>query len=448
MPLTGNANHCYNRLMRTDDTPSGSAGWSTAFAAALADPADTLPFMPQPAAFHGQTLTQRVRLRRGGSRLRLVLSNQFGTGPLVIDAVAAGRETGGSRQPVLLGGRAGWEIPPGATAVSDPVALPVTAGTELEVACYVAGSAGPAAFLHSAQRAGRAEPGNQTAATGAFGAGAPGASASGDQDGGGQAFVSLYWIAQVLTDAGADGPVVVAFGDSITRGDGTSLDGEQRYPDHLQARLLAAGLPGAAVLNAGLGGNRLLRPRVGPPMTGRFARDVLGVAGATHVIIMGGINDLGLPGLLGEQGPAAGEIIDGLFSLARRAAEQGIQPVLGTMTPIVGRYAFLSAAGNEDIRQAVNRAVLAQPEWPAADFAAAVANPADPARIAAAFDSGDGVHPNDDGARALAGALDLSVFGPVSSAGASPPDLASPRSPRSPRSVPGKSVSITYSTTL
>jgi lysophospholipase L1-like esterase len=374
--------------------------------------------MPQPAVFQGQTVTQRVRLRRGGSRLRLVLSNQFGTGPLVIDAVAAGRGTDEPRQPVLLGGRARWEIPPGATAASDPVALPVTAGSELEVACYVAGSAGPAAFLHSAQRAGHAEPGDQTAAPLASGARAPG-----DRDPGRQTFVSLYWIAQVLTDAGVDagGPVIVAFGDSITRGDGTSIDGEQRYPDHLQTRLLTAGLPGAAVLNAGLGGNRLLRPRVGPPMTGRFARDVLGVAGATHVIIMGGINDLGLPGLLGEPRPTASQLIDGLFALARHAAERGIQPVLGTTTPIVGRYAFLSAAGNEDIRQTVNQAVLTQHEWPAADFAAAVANPADPARIAAVFDSGDGVHPNDDGARALASTVDLSIFQPATSASASPP---------------------------
>jgi lysophospholipase L1-like esterase len=380
-------------------------GWHTAFAAALADPADTLPFMPQPQTFHDQTITQRLRLRRGGTRLRLVLSNEFGREPLVMDAVTAGDASGEARQPVLLGGRVRWKISPGEIAVSDPVALPAAAGAELAVSCYAASSAGPGAFLHSAQRAGRAAPGDQTAA-----GQASGASASGDQAADARVFTSLYWIARVLTDAAADRPVVVALGDSITRGDGTSADAEQRYPDHLQARLLAANRPGAVVLNAGIGGNRVLRPQVGPPMTERFDRDVLDIAEATHVILMGGINDLGLPGLLGEPRPAASEIIDGLFGIARRAAEHGIQPVLGTMTPILGRYAFLSAAGNEDIRQVVNRAILAQDDWPTADFAAAVADPADAARVAAAFDSGDGVHLNDAGAWALAAAVDLSLF--------------------------------------
>ena len=392
--------------MDRDDARRGPDGWHTDFAAALADPDDTLPFMPQPQAFHDQTITQRVRLRDGGSRLRLMLSNEFGHEPLVIDAVTASGASGEPRQPVLLGGRARWMIPPGEFAVSDPVALPTTAGAELAVSCYVAGSAGPGAFLHSAQRTGRAAPGDQTAV-----ARASDVRASGDRSAGALAFTSLYWIARVLTDGAADGPVIVALGDSITRGDGTSADGEQRYPDHLQARLLAKNGPGAVVLNAGIGGNRVLRPQVGPPMIERFDRDVLDIAGATHVIVMGGINDLGLPGLLGEPRPAAGEIVDGLLGMARRAAERGIQPVLGTMTPILGRHAFLSAAGNENIRQAVNHAILAQGDWPTADFATAVADPTDAARLAAAFDSGDGVHLNDAGARALAAAaVDLAVF--------------------------------------
>jgi lysophospholipase L1-like esterase len=207
------------------------------------------------------------------------------------------------------------------------------------------------------------------------------------------------------------GPVVVALGDSITRGDGTTADFDQRYPDHLQRRLLAAGIEGAVVLNAGIGGNRLLRPLVGPSMTDRFDRDVLGVGEATHVLILAGINDIALPSMLGEPRPAADEIIDGLRALARRAVRHGVQPVLGTITPFGGSSIdpFL-ADGNEDIRRAVNDAIIGQAEWPVVDFAAALADPDDRSRLAAAFDSGDGVHPGDAGARALAGAVDLTVF--------------------------------------
>jgi lysophospholipase L1-like esterase len=146
-------------------------------------------------------------------------------------------------------------------------------------------------------------------------------------------------------------------------------------------------------------------------MTDRFDRDVLGVAEATHVIILGGLNDLGLPALFGGPRPTADQLIDGLLGLAGRAAKRGIQPVLGTMTPfLASRYDFFRADGNENIRQSVNHAVMTQRDWPVADFAAALADPNAPGRIAAAYDSGDGVHPSDAGARALAAAVDPAIF--------------------------------------
>jgi lysophospholipase L1-like esterase len=203
---------------------------------------------------------------------------------------------------------------------------------------------------------------------------------------------------------------VVTLGDSITRGDGTTPDLDQRYPDHLQRRLLAAGVEGAVVLNAGIGGNRLLRPVIGPSMTDRFDRDVLALPEATHVLILAGTNDISLPSMLGERRPAAGEIVDGLRALARRAAGHGVHPVLGTITPFGGSSIDAFPADNEDVRLAVNHAISGQAEWPVADFAAALADPDDRSRLAAAFDSGDGVHPGDAGARALAAAVDLAVF--------------------------------------
>ena len=380
--------------------------WTTAYLAALASAEDALPFFPPPRRFTGQTVRQRVRPRRGGRAARLALSNEYGRDPLVIDAVLVGNGDLTSTRPALYRGAGKWEIPAGATAISDPIPLPMTmraaaadgtaADGELVVDCFVSGTAEAATFLHSAQQTGEVAPGDQL--------GRPRLADS-------ERFTALYWIARVLTDQPASGPVVVTLGDSITRGDGTTIDVDQRYPDHLQRRLLAAGIGDAVVLNAGIGGNRLLRPVVGPSMTDRFDRDVLGVAEATHVLILAGTNDIALPSMLGGKRPAAGDIVDGLRGLARRAERGGVRPVLGTITPFGGSAidAFL-ADGNEDVRLAVNGAITAQADWPVVDFAAALADPGDPGRLAAAFDSGDGVHPGDAGARALAAAVELGVF--------------------------------------
>jgi lysophospholipase L1-like esterase len=287
--------------------------------------------------------------------------------------------------PVLYQGGARWEILPGRTAMSDPVPLAIAADDELMVSCLVSGDAEPAAYLHSAQRTGEVLPAAER-------------------------FTSLYWITRVLTDAPADGPAVVAFGDSITRGDGTSADRDQRYPDHLQRRLLAAGSQGI-VLNAGIGGNRLLGPLFGPTMTERFARDVVGVREATHVLIMGGINDLGM-------GSNADDITAALFALAYRAQAHGVQPILCTITPMMSSvYEMFRADGKEDARRAVNQAITGQRDWPVANFADAVADPDDPTRLVSAFDSGDGVHPGDAGARALAEAVALDLIEPFRASG-------------------------------
>ncbi|WP_163568828.1 GDSL-type esterase/lipase family protein [Fodinicola feengrottensis] len=294
--------------------------------------------------------------------------------------------------PVGRKGLARWEIAAGATAISDPVPVTVEAADELTISCFVATRTEPATYLHSAQRTAQIAPGNQLCERQLTKA---------------ETSSSVYWIGRVLVDTPAQGPVLVAVGDSITRGDGTTTDADQRYPDHLQRRLPN----GAVVLNAGLGANRLLRPELGPPMTERYERDVLSVAEATHVIIMGGINDIALPAMLGETRPSAAELVEGLRTLARRAQERGIRPLLGTITPVgISRIDDFVASGNQDVRLAVNDALRAQTEWPIVDFAAAVADATDSNRLAGYYDSGDGLHPNDAGARALAHAIELARF--------------------------------------
>jgi lysophospholipase L1-like esterase len=369
--------------------------WTTAHLTALSPEGDlAFAFVPQPRDFVGRTVRQTLRLRRGGTALRLVVSNEYGATPLVIDQLAA-IATAGRPVPLLLDGRDRWQVEPGASAVSDPAALVTATGQEVQVDAYLTGPVPAAGHLHSAQRTGQHAPGNQVGRPRLTGA---------------ETFASHHWITRVQVDSPARGPVVVAFGDSITRGDATSDDLDQRYPDHLQRRLLAAGAAEAVVLNAGIGGNRLLAPGYGPSMTERLARDVLRVAEATHVIVMGGINDLGAATFYGERPPSADAIADGLFALARRAADHGVRPLLGTLTPFgTSIHASYTAEVNEVIRRGVNERVRAQRTWPVADFAAAVADPRDAGALAAAFDSGDGVHPGDAGARALAEAVDLTA---------------------------------------
>jgi len=380
----------------TDPRTQPEQSWTTSYLAALGGPAQVLEFMPQPKTFRDQTVRQAVRLRRGGSRLRLVLSNEFGTGPLIITQIVITNARTGDTAPLLHAASARWEIPEGKTATSDPAAVPARPGDELIVDCFVADEAAPGSYLHSAQATAQAAPGNQL-----------GQPRLADAEG----FTSLYWISRVLTDNPASGPVIIDFGDSITRGDGTSIDKDQRYPDHLQRRLQAAGIGEAAVLNAGYGGNRLLRTVAGPSMTDRFARDVLAITEATHVIILGGTNDIGLPLMLREPQPTADAIINGLFTLARRADHHGIRPILATLPPILAsRYEFFLADGNEDTRLAVNDAVTGQHHWPVADFSAALAAPGNPGQLNPAYDSGDGIHPSDNGAQAMAEAINLALF--------------------------------------
>jgi len=139
-------------------------------------------------------------------------------------------------------------------------------------------------------------------------------------------------------------------------------------------------------------------------MLDRFERDVLSVPEATHVVILGGVNDI-------AAGSPADQIVDALFALARRAADHGIQPMLGTITPFMSTaFDALRTDTNEKTRHAVNLAVRSQPYWPAVDFAAHIYETGDPTRLATVFDSGDGLHPNDAGALALAEAIPLGAL--------------------------------------
>jgi lysophospholipase L1-like esterase len=209
------------------------------------------------------------------------------------------------------------------------------------------------------------------------------------------------------------GGTVVAFGDSITDGSFSTPDANNRYPDELAERLVAAGRR-LGVVNAGIGGNRILgdSPGLGERATARFTRDALGQPGVRTVIVLEGINDIGIGGSSGEEPPTAAQLIEGHRILIRAAHARGVTMVGATILPFAGTvYPGYYTEGGERVRDAVNHWIRTSGEYDAVvDLDNALADPTDPDRLNPRYDGGDGLHPNDAGMHAMAAAIDLDTL--------------------------------------
>jgi lysophospholipase L1-like esterase len=205
---------------------------------------------------------------------------------------------------------------------------------------------------------------------------------------------------------------VVALGDSITDGEHSTPNTNQRYPDQLARRLNARRGPSLSVVNAGIAGNTMVRTRVVggltmPTAAARLDRDVLSQTGVTDVIVLEGINDIG-------DGATAGEVIDAHAQIIAQAHALGIRIFGASLTPFGGSTAFGGQYGTpegETQRQAVNRWIRTSGAYDGVfDFDQAVADPDDPTRLRPIYDSGDHLHPNDAGLAALADAVDIDAL--------------------------------------
>jgi lysophospholipase L1-like esterase len=211
--------------------------------------------------------------------------------------------------------------------------------------------------------------------------------------------------------------MVVAFGDSITAGGGDA--GEGAYPDLLATRLRdSPRAPKAvSVLNAGIGGNRLLLDGTGPSGLSRFARDALGQSGVTHVIVLLGTNDIGRKAFVGTPGfvippnemPTTQRITTGLAQLIAQARAKGVKVLIGTVPPFKNGSYWKKDA--ETLRGEVNRWIRERKDVDGViDFDAALRDPADPPALDPKYDSGDHLHPGKAGRAAMAAAVDVKRF--------------------------------------
>jgi lysophospholipase L1-like esterase len=361
--------------------------------------------------FENQTLREIVHATIGGDTVRVRLSNVFGSDDVEIAAAhIALRANGadivaGSDRPLIFSGRPAVIIPPGALVLSDPVKLDVPAAGDLAISLYLPKAATGAGIHYSAQQTSYAAKGDLT---GAASLPAP------------ATITSWVFLAGVDLLAPESTAMVAVLGDSITDGALSTFDVNHRWPDFLAARLLARhGGKKVAVVDAGIGGNRVLRDarsdvRYGVSALARFERDALAQPGVKWVLLLEGINDLGHydPAAPDSEKPSAEDIIAGLRQMIERAHELGIKVMGGTLTPFEGTaFGHYFTPEKEAKRKAINEWIRTGGAFDGVvDFDKAVRDPDHPDRMLAAYDSGDHLHPKDAGYKVMGEAVDLALF--------------------------------------
>jgi lysophospholipase L1-like esterase len=382
MTLAGNA---LAEDARTDWVTSWYAapqpGWDSQF---------VLP-MNVPAVLDNQTVREYVRISTGGERIKLVFSNRYGKAPLAIGAASVMmREV--TREVTFEGTR---------QVTSDPIALSVAPLSQLEVTTYLPKRTAITGFHWGASQ-------NISIAAGNASRAAEFSQATRAE---GRLFLSA-----VLVDALPGGRTVVALGDSITDGNGSTPDADRRWPDFLARRLAPHGV---AVANAGISGARLLKDGMGEGALARFEQDVLGQPGVSDVIVLLGINDIGWPGspfAPAETMVTLDELTAGFRWLAATAHINGIRITVGTLPPFEGALEGTPFAGHynpqkEALRLRLNDWIRSAGIFDAVvDFDAVLRDPARPQRLRVQFDSGDHLHPGDAGYRKMADAIDIDAI--------------------------------------
>jgi len=393
-------------LLSQESTPTHSR-WVGSWAASqqLVEPQNAIP-----ANLRDVTLRQIVHLSLGGKQIRLRLSNRFGATPLhfsnvhvaVPVAPASDKIASATDKAITFSGASDVTIPAHADYLSDVVAFPVSALSNLAITLHID-------TMPSDQTG---HPGSR--ATSYF---ALGNHVSDQELPQKQSIDHWYFIAGVDVTASSNAAAVVILGDSITDGHGATTDGNDRWTDVLAQRLQSqAATRKFSVLNHGIGGNRVLTDSLGPNALSRFDNDVIAQPGVRFLIVLEGINDIGMLTHTEDASRAEHEalvrhMIAAYQQMIMRAHDHGIRVIGATIMPFFGSAFYHPSPSNEADRQALNEWIRAAGHFDAViDFDKLTRDPQHPESLLPAFDSGDHLHPSHDGYAAMGQAVPLSLF--------------------------------------
>ncbi len=360
---------------------------------------------PPPAGartFENQTIRQVLRVSAGGTKVRLRLTNEYSDKPLEIGAasIALAAADGAAMGKVLdltFSGKTSVTIPAKAPMLSDPIDFPLSALDSVSISLFLPQATGPCTCHPGARADGFISP--------------PGDFTRAQFEPAGT-FTSRAFISGVEVMPAGPAHTLIAFGDSITDGTASTNNANKRWPDILAERFKTAGMK-IGISNQAIAGNRVLShamPVFGESALTRFDRDVLSVPGARWMIVLEGVNDIGMGG---AAPPSAEQIIAGYRQLIARAHDRGIKVFGATILPYEGARYYTEAG--DGVRQAVNSWMRGSKGGKdgfdrVIDLDAAMRDPANPKKLKADLQSGDWLHPNDAGYKVMGDAIELSLF--------------------------------------
>jgi lysophospholipase L1-like esterase len=351
------------------------------------------------------TLRQIVRPSIGGRQIRVRISNVFGKTPLRLGGATVARSANnatsdvveGTLKPLRFLGAAGAVIPPGGEWLSDPIGLPVSPFDDIAISIHVLAN----------PQGQTSHPGSRATSYVVSGDAIAAASFSNPRRVDHWYLISGVEVSTCATRAG-----VAVLGDSITDGRGSTTNGNDRWTDVLARRLSGR----AAVINQGIGGNRVLLDGLGPSAMARLDRDVLAQPGIGHLIVLEGINDIGALSRQESKTPAqhralVDQLTGAYAQIVARARARGLKVHGATILPFMGNDYYHPDAAIEADRQAVNAWIRTAGHFDSViDLDRVMRDPKRPAFLDPRFDTGDGLHPNPAGYRAMGEAVRLSLL--------------------------------------